>query len=451
MVRFLKGFFAAALVTLVVVLLIAVMRSCGKEDEPPAPQLPPPPVAVPVQIDGYTAYVPPGPQRLPDVPEQLVDAVRRGTKLVSDQRLDKAKCVPSKKVQLGWKRCLGDYLVAAVDEMSKLQVVEVYGGISTAPAGFTVTCEREGACDGGVNPPFVISAPPGWTAVAIRTAVFGNGEDGIDAAVYVPYSTRLNDPELRQAGLEYLHDAVLAAYYELRAKDVGSQFFHDKYVTDFGTPDHVITLILTEQMWSDTWFAQGTDLDRLAMVDRALVTLGLNRWRSYKYTASWAGARGIGQIVGKPYLAIRDQYPRIDLPVDDVEGRTDHHNAIKTMIAHTDAEFWAIKEAHRAHLLENDASRRLVLAAGYNANIKTVVDAIAACGDSWRYESCTQLPQETRLYLVKYEWIHGVLFDLAFRAKVEEGVWPTLYTNDQAARTAYEKRKAAEAAAQATN
>ncbi|HLD20594.1 MAG TPA: hypothetical protein VJB64_00700, partial [Patescibacteria group bacterium] len=167
--------------------------------------------------------------------------------------------------------------------------------------------------------------------------------------------------------------------------------------------------------------------------------------------ASWAGARGIGQIVGKPYLAIRDQYPRIDLPVDDVEGRTDHHNAIKTMIAHTDAEFWAIKEAHRAHLLENDASRRLVLAAGYNANIKTVVDAIAACGDSWRYESCTQLPQETRLYLVKYEWIHGVLFDLAFRAKVEEGVWPTLYTNDQAARTAYEKRKAAEAAAQATN
>ena len=37
------------------------------------------------------------------------------------------------------------------------------------------------------------------------------------------------------------------------------------------------------------------------------------------------------------------------------------------------------------------------------------------------------------------------------RAKVEEGVWPTLYANDQAARAAYEERKAALAAAPATN
>ncbi|MBI4256495.1 hypothetical protein HY626_00380 [Candidatus Uhrbacteria bacterium] len=451
MPRFLKGFAAALLVTLIVVLLIAVVRSCGQEGQPSAPQIPPPPPAVPVQIDGHTAFVPPGPQRLPDVPQKLVDAIRRGTQSVSKLRLDKDKCVPQKKIQLGWRRCLGDYLVAAVDETGKLQIVDVYGGVSTSPVGFSVTCERENACNGGVNPPFVITAPPGWTAVAIRTAVFGDGEDGIEAAVYVPYSSRLNDPELRQAGLEYLHDAVLAAYYELRAKDVRSQFFPDKYVTDFGTPDHVITLILTEQMWSDTGFANGTDLDRLAMVDRALVTLGVNRWKSYQYTASWAGARGIGQIVGKPYKAIREQYPRVDLPADDIWGRTDHHSAIKTMIAHTDAEFWAIKqEGHRTHLLENAASRRLVLAAGYNANIATVIKAIAACGESWRHEICTQLPNETRLYLVKYEWIYGVLFDPVQRAMVEANVWPTLYQNDQAAKAEYEQRKAALAAAPAT-
>ncbi len=449
--RVLYGFFAAAVVTLIVWLLVIGVRSCGMEDTPPVPQIPPPPAAVAVQIDGYAAWVPMGPQPLPDVPMHLLDAGREGTKLVSGARLDKEKCVPSKAIQLGWKRCLGDYIVAAVDETGRLQIVEVYGGVSTSPTGFSVTCEREGACNGGVNPPFVISSPPGWTAVAIRTAVFGDGPDGIDGATYVPYSTRLNTPELRQAGLVYLHDAVLAAYYELRAKDVRSQFFPDKYVTDFGTPDHVIALILTEQMWSDTWFAQGSDLDRLQMVDRALVTLGLNRWRSYRYTASWAGARGIGQIVGTPYKAIRDQYPRADLPQDDVWGRTDHHNAIKTMVCHTDAEWWAIKDPkHRAHLLENDASRRLVLAAGYNANIATVISAITECGESWREESCTQLPRETRLYLVKYEWIHGVLFDPTFRAKIEEGVWPTLYEQDQAARTAYEERKAAIAAAHTT-
>lgn len=448
---FLKGFAAMALVILVSVLLVVTMRSCGKGDPPPVPTIPPPSPAVVIQIDGHTALVPPGPQRLPDVPQKMVDAVREGTKLVEAKRLEKDKCVPSKAIQLGWKRCLGDYLVAAVDETGKLEVVEVYGGKSIAPKGFSVKCEREDACDGGVNPPFIISAPPGWTAVAIRTAVFGEGEDGVIGATYVPYSSRLNKPELRREGLEYLHDAVLAAYYELRAKDVRSQFFKDRYVTDFGTPDHIIALILTEQMWSDTWFAKGGDLERVEMLDRALVTLGLNRWRSFSYTKSWADARGIGQIVGTPYKAIRGQYPRAELPQDDVRGRVDHHSAIKAMIAHTDAEWWAIREqSHRAHLLEHDANRRLVMAAGYNANIATVISAIKTCGESWREESCTQLPKETRLYLVKYEWIYGILFDPAFRAKVEGTVWPVFWERTQQAQAEYDKRKAAQAAASAT-
>ncbi|MCR4314465.1 MAG: hypothetical protein NUV84_04435 [Candidatus Uhrbacteria bacterium] len=462
MFPFSKGFAAAALMTLVVVLLVAVVRSCGKEDEPSAPQIPPPPSAVSVQIDGYTAYVPPGPQRLPDVPVQLVDAVRRGTELVSSHRLNKDKCVAQTAAQTGWKACLGDYLVAAVDETGKMQMVEVYGGTSVQPTGFSVTCEREGACDVGVNPPFVISAPPGWTAVAIRTAVSSDEPDGVDGATYVPYSTRLNTPELRQAGLEYLHDAVLAAHYELRAKDVRSLFIPGHYVTDFGTPNHVIALILTEQMWSDTWFAKGTDLERLLMVDRALVTLGLNRWRSFSFSKSRKDARGVGQIMPKTYRDLRDQYPRADLPENDVDGRTDHHTSIKGMIIHTDNEWWAVKdEAHRLHLLENDVNRRLVMAAGYNASIGTVIWAIQACGENWREDdcgatckedpkSCVELPEETRLYLVKYEWIHSILFDPAFRAKVEEGVWPALYRNDQAARAAYEQRKAPLAAAHAT-
>ncbi|MBI4435169.1 hypothetical protein HY630_00710 [Candidatus Uhrbacteria bacterium] len=449
---FIKGFIPALLAAILITALVAGVRSCGKEDEPPAPQIPSPPMAVPVQIDGHTAYVPPGPARLPDVPEKLVEAVRQGTEMVTGLRMDKKKCVPEKPLQVGWKRCVGDYLVAAVNKDGKLQVVDVYGGKSTAPAGFTVTCEREGACDGGVNPPFIISAPPGWTAVAVRTAVHGTGPDGTDGVTYVPYSTRLNSPELRQSGLEYLHDAVLAAHYELRAKDVRSQRIPGRFVTDFGTPDHIVSLILTEQMLSDVAFEAGSELERLLMLDRALVTLGLNRWRSYGYALSRTGARGIGQIMPKTYRDLAKLYPRASLPDDITEGRIDHHAALKVMIVHTDDEWWAIKdETHRLHLLENTASQRLVLAAGYNANIATVVGAIQACGETWREESCTQLPQETRLYLVKYEWIHGVLFDPAFRAKVETGVWPTLYAQDQAARTAYEQRKAALAAAPATN
>ncbi|NQV90267.1 hypothetical protein HQ487_02565 [Candidatus Uhrbacteria bacterium] len=457
---FFKTFLATCLLLLVLFLGVKVVKVLWSSREPETlhidSSLPPP--AVRVQIEGYTAFVPPGPERLPDVPKDLLRSVREGTKLVTGLHLDKKKCVPgqslSKEASTTWRRCLGDYLVAAVDETGGMQVVEVYGGKSDFPMGFSVTCERDGACDGGVNPPFIISSPPGWTAVAVRTAVYGKGPDGIDAAVYVPYSTRLNNPELRQAGLEYLRKAVLGASYEVLAKDIESNYVPGARITDFGTPDHVIALILTEQMWSDTGFAGGADLERLDMLDRALVTLGLNRWRSYQYTKSWADARGIGQIVGTPYKAIRKQYPRLDLPEDDVWGRKDHHNAIKVMIAHTDAEWWTFmgneEKAHRAHLLGNTWDRQLVFAAGYNANVATVHRAIHTCGESWREESCTELPVETRLYLIKYEWIYQVLFDEEFRARVESTVWPQILETDQVAQAEYARRHAT-ADAQATN
>lgn len=454
--RYLKPLLLVLAILAIVVLGQKVVHKLMGLDEEPVvshsiPSVPPPPPPRLIEVDGYTAYVPPGSARLPDVPKNLVDAVAEGKELLANKRLNQAQCVPSHPLQIGWKRCIGDYLVAAVNETGKLQIVDVYGGESTSPSGFSVTCERDGACDGGVNPPFIISSPPGWTAVAVRTAVHGDGPDGVDGAVYVPYSTRLDTPAFREAGLVYLRDAVLAAYYEMRAKDVRSQFIKGRLVTDFGTPDHIITLILTEQMWSDTWFAKGADLERLQMLDRALVTLGLNRWKSFSYTKSWADARGIGQIVGTPYKAIRAQYPRADLPQDDVWGRVDHHNAIKTMIAHTDAEWWTFREeSQREFYLTNTWQRQLVFAAGYNANIATVKRAIKACGDSWRDESCTTLPTETRLYLVKYEWIHGVLFDPAFRAQVEENTWPTIYEASQAAQADYARRHDV-ATAQATN
>ncbi|MBI5793834.1 hypothetical protein HZA87_01975 [Candidatus Uhrbacteria bacterium] len=437
--------------------LILWVRACDTTEksankiDPFASPLP----VIAVAIDGHTAFVPPGPPRLRDVPVHLQDAIRMGVARVTAARLDKEQCVPSHILQLGWRRCLGDYLVAAVDEDNSLEVIEVYGGKPSRP-GFTVACEREGACDGGVNPPFIISTPPGWTVVAIRTAVLDkDGTDGIGAAVYIPYSTRLNDQELRTAGVEYLRDAVLAAFYELRAKDVRSQFIPGKYVTDFGTPDHVIALILTEQMYSDKWFADGGDVERLEMLDRALVTLGLNRWRSYQYTASWAGARGIGQIVGDPYKAIRSQYPRAELPADSIKGRTDHHTSIKAMIAHTDAELWTFKgdeeAGHRAFLLGNDWERQLVFAAGYNANVATVHHVIHECKQRWREngcgatcatdaKTCVELPEETRLYLTKYEWIYKVLFDADFRGKVEAQVWPTLADQARAREVEYEQR-----------
>ncbi len=379
-----------------------------------------PPPIVQVDIGEYTALVPPGPDALPDVPKNLTEKIREGLNKVSAARLDKDKCVPSSVLRTGWKRCLGNYILAATNLKGQMKLIEVYGG-KASDSGFQVACERDGACESGINPPFLISTPTGWTVVALRTVVYDkSSEDGVKAIIYLPYSSRLNTPELRQAGLEYLSEAILGAWYELRAKDIGSHYIDGKFVTDFGTPDHLAVLILTEQILSDISFVEGSDLERIELLDRALVTLGLNRWKSYQYTLSPAGALGIGQGMETSYIRVRGKYLRADLPEDPVEGRIDHHTAIKMMICHTDAEWWAIDK--RDSLLRNKWKRKLVFAAGYNASIATVDKALESCGDDWRESSCTKLPGETRRYLVKYEWIYKTLFDLSFRSRLQAGI-----------------------------
>lgn len=370
-----------------------------------------------VNIGEYTALVPPGPDALPDVPKKLTEKIREGLQKVSFARLDKDKCVPSSVLRTGWKRCLGNYILAATNAKGRIKLIEVYGG-TASDSGFKVACERDGACESGVNPPFLISTPTGWTVVALRTVANDkSSEDGVKAVVYVPYSTRLNTPELRQAGLEYLKEAILGAWFELRAKDVKSRYIAGAFVTDFGTPDHLAVLILTEQILSDVGFVNGSDVQRIQMLDRTLVTLGLNRWKSYEHTLSPAGARGIGQGMEPTYISLREKYVRADLPKDHVEGCVDHHTAIKMMACHTDAEWWAIKD--RESLLKNPWKRKLVDAGGYNTNIGNVSEALETCGDDWRAESCTKLPSETRRYLIKYEWIYKTLFDPSFRDRLQ--------------------------------
>jgi len=57
-----------------------------------------------------------------------------------------------------------------------------------------------------------------------------------------------------------------------------------------------------------------------------------------------------------------------------------------------------------------------VFAAGYNASMATVRDAIFACKDKWLDESCKQFPGETRRYVAKYRWIRELLTDRQFRS-----------------------------------
>ena len=221
---------------------------------------------------------------------------------------------------------------------------------------------------------------------------------------------------MRKVGLEYIRSAILGSWYELRAKNIASLYIEGHLVTDFGTPDHLIVLILTEQVLSDVGFVQGTEAEKLEMLNRALVTLAVNGSESFQYTISSVGAMGISQGMPLSYQSIREKYSRADLPKDDVFGRKKHHSSIKMMACHTDAEWWAIKSL-KEMLLKDKWKRQLVSAGGYSTNIATVRDALDCCGINWR--TCKRLPGQTQRYLIKYEWIYKTLFDQKFRSRIK--------------------------------
>ena len=416
-----------------------------------------------VMIGDQMAWTPPGPPRLSDVPENLLEYIERGKRLMAGSRFVKKRCAPDKKVRT-WKDCLGNnYLLAAVSPEGKLVKIDVYDGIAESPDNFTVHCERDGACEGGVNPPFIVSSPPGWTVVAVRKAIHDkDGPDGIGGKVYVPYSTRLNTPELRQAGLEYLHLVAETVRYDLLTKDVRSGRISGKHVLETTTMRHAVVLSLTEQVYSPELFTNGEDLDRLEMLNRVLVLYAINRGEAFRYVMSNMKARGAWQVIPSSWDTLRLAYPSAQLPEDFVYGSTNHTVALKAAVLHTDDQWWGLKrsgcqDGHIAEFSDLSGDWGPLFAAGYNGSMARADSVYHACGVSWRDGDCCKqitnpakrlacrpLRGETVMYLPKYEWIDGVLFDEEQRMRVEALVWPLLreqaneYEMARAQRTAVE-------------
>ncbi|NQV88731.1 MAG: hypothetical protein HQ488_00205 [Parcubacteria group bacterium] len=413
-----------------------------------------------VMIGDDMSWVPPGPHRLPDVPANLLEFIERGKRLMEGARFKRMSCVPENVPDLTWKRCLGnDYLLAVVSPEGKLKRIDVYGGVATSPSNFNVRCEREGACDGGVNPPFIVNSPPGWTVVAVRKAVPDTTkQDGIGGQVYVPYSTRLNTPELRQAGLQYLHLVVEAVRYDLLAKDVRSGRIAGKHVLETTTLRHAVVLSLTEQVYNPELFVSGTDIDRLEMLNRILVLFAINREQAFRFVMSNMDARGGWQIIPASWETLRTSYPSAQLPEDFVYGSTNHSVALKAAILHTDDQWWGLKrngckDGHIAAFSDLSGDWGPLFAAGYNGSMARADSAYHACGANWRDGDCCKqienplkrlachpLREETLMYLPKYEWIDSLLFDEEQRLRIESLVWPQLREQALAYETARAQR-----------
>ena len=367
---------------------------------------------------------PPGPDPQEGIPDNLWDLLQKGKEHLQRQQLDITKCGGS---GTGWQRCQGDYILAALTpEKDRITTIYLFEGQSSDPSDFAITIEGGRKRARGVNVPFTITSPPGWTVLALRTAVDMKDRDTEASAdhgvVYVPYTSRIDTPELRSAGTRHLESIVQQAFDRLKARKVISRYAPNKGVYEIVSPEHLITLVLTEQMYNDVTFVNGSTKERLWMLNRSLVLMGANLEDTWNYTRSGAGAVGIAQITGNTYQLLRKAYPTAKLEEAAGPGRRDHVNSAMGIILHTDDELMTLRNLGVTNWMrEHPADWQLVLAAGYNANVaNTVQRSVRICGTKWREEPCTELPDETKRYLIKYEWVRAVLFDEDFRKKVDE-------------------------------
>ena len=380
-----------------------------------------------VDAAGVRFYLPPGPDRTAGVPPNLRELLREGIRILSAERLDETKCMGK---GLGAHRCVGDYILAALAPDKTIQLIDLYEGRPSDPPGFTIALEMKVKHVVGVNMPFVITAPPNWTVLALRTSIglasksVTTGKKSVAATevVNVPYTSRIDTLEVRREGARYLADLAHRALVQLRFDRVKSRLDPHKLVVDTVDVRHIISLIVTEQIYDDEDFVAGDASKRLWMISRELVAFGANHEKAFRYTRSSSNAVGLLQIIPKTRDLLVAAYGVPSSPTPTADPRLDHQQAFELAFFHADDE---LSTLHHRKLLAGLTNEQLplALAAGYNCYIDdTVKKALRLCGDRWREELCletdektgetkTILTAQTRRYLKKYEWIRSVLFD----------------------------------------
>jgi len=168
------------------------------------------------------------------------------------------------------------------------------------------------------------------------------------------------------------------------------------------SPDHYALLALSEHTGGS---GSLSELDAsLTRMGRDLLSMGDVEHAS--------GARGLFQIMPVTYRRLAERYPSAGLVDDLINGRSDPANALRAAVAHTHSEASVFVAKRRNTLSQDESLWRLLLTAGYNANIQTIVNALDACGDSWRSVTCeSPIPDETRRHLMRYEGIEYVLYE----------------------------------------
>ena len=207
----------------------------------------------------------------------------------------------------------------------------------------------------------------------------------LNDVLYVPYSDKLQVPEMVAWGAQTLDGYVSDVYGQLREQGIMSRAMPGRLLADVIDPNLVKSIVFIEHAGNGV-----TVNDPKGVTDAIKVVLAANQGNAYAYSVSVAGARGLVQFIPSTYKLMTRRND-LGLIKDFVAGMTDPHNAIKAEVAYLDAELANMPADIRA-LADTDMPKLdTYLAAAYNGGGGRVHKAIAAFGESWADSHSSEL------------------------------------------------------------
>lgn len=245
----------------------------------------------------------------------------------------------------------------------------------------------------GINSEYVLSsATEDSYVVGIEYPIFTKTKKGyeLNDVVYVPYSQKLQVPEMVAWGETTLDGYIADVLSELRDKGIKSRAYPDRLLADVIDPHLIKAIVFIEHAGDKVMIS-----DPKGTTEAIQVVLAANQDSAYSYSVSTAGARGLVQFIPSTYKLVAAR-KNLGLNPNFVAGMSDPHNAIKAEVALLDSELAGMPAAVRAS--SDIALIDAYLAAAYNGGGYRVRKAIAAFGDGWADSHAAELASLQKQY-----------------------------------------------------
>ncbi len=237
----------------------------------------------------------------------------------------------------------------------------------------------------GVNTEFKIINPENKLTIAMKYPVTLRqlNKKAVEVrsladVVYSAYSKDLESPEIIGNGQAYVDNLIAGAYDKLDMLGAKSRAFPDKKITEVLNKQMVESLILIEHIGTTTLLG---DFD--GALRRLYTTFGLNTTKTFNYSRSSAGARGIAQFMPKTFKSLRASRPDLGLIAYFEDAMTDHPNSILAQVAFMDIQLNVLPNEIKQRAFTDPVLIGEYLAASYNGGSSRVSYAIRAWGDLW--------------------------------------------------------------------